>query len=96
MNEKKIKESARGEECSVRIPRVCNGNPETTVFAHLNGIRFGHGVGRKTKWGAYACSACHDEVDGRTRIQGDRQFVKLCHLEGAIETQDILEKKGLL
>jgi len=26
---------------------TCNGNPETTVFAHLNGAAFGKGKGQK-------------------------------------------------
>lgn len=95
MNEKKITESARGEMCTVRLEGICNFNTETTVFAHLNGIRFGHGVGKKTRWGAYCCSACHDEVDRRTRIM-DGDHVRLAHLQGVIETLDKLVAKGLL
>jgi hypothetical protein len=95
MNEKRIRESARGQDCTVRLPGICNFNPETVVFAHLNGVRFGHGVGKKTKWGAYACSACHDELDRRTRkLEAD--YVKLAHFEATIETLDKLEAKGLL
>lgn len=95
MNEKKIQESARGETCTVRLPGICNHNPETVVFAHLSGIRFGHGVGKKTQWGAYACSACHDEIDRRTR-RTSVDFAKLAHLEGVIETMGRLVQKGLL
>lgn len=29
-----IKNAARGRECIVRIPGVCNGNSETVVLAH--------------------------------------------------------------
>lgn len=50
----------------VRIPGVCNGNPETTVLAH---IRIGNvaGIGQKPPdiCGVWACSACHDVIDGR-------------------------------
>lgn len=95
MNELKIRASARDEDCTIRLPDVCNFNPETTVFAHVNGIRLGHGVGKKTRWGAYACSACHDEVDRRTR-KLEANFVHTCHLEGCLETQDRLVEKGLL
>jgi hypothetical protein len=95
MNERKITESARGEDCTVRLPGICNFNPETVVFAHLNGVRFGHGVGKKTKWGAYACSACHDEIDRRTRnLEAD--YVKLALYEATIETLNRLAAKGLL
>lgn len=95
---RKITQSARGQECTVRIPSICNGNPETVVFAHVNGIRFGHGVGKKTKWGAYSCSACHDCTDGRIpRPHGmTHDQVKLAHYEGVIETLNKLVEKGLL
>jgi hypothetical protein len=95
VNENKIRASAKGEDCTVRLPGICNHNQETVVFAHLNGIRFGHGVGHKTKWGAYACSSCHDEIDRRTR-QMDADCVKLAHYEGTIETLNKLVEKGLL
>lgn len=98
MNEKKITESARGENCTIRIPGVCNFNPETVVFCHISGVRFGHGVGKKTKWGAYGCSSCHDVVDGRQpRPHGmTYEEAHAAHLEGVIETLNKLVEKGLL
>ena len=94
----KITESARGENCTVRLPNVCNGNPETTVLAHINGVRFGHGVGRKVAdiHGAYCCSSCHDVIDGRVRSNFDKDFLHASHLDAVIETQLKLIKKGLL
>ena len=35
---KKIRNSARGQDCALRIPGVCNFNPETTVLAHVGVI----------------------------------------------------------
>lgn len=98
MNTKKQLNSARGENCTIRLPFVCNGNPETTVAAHISGVRFGHGVGIKTKFFAHACSACHDVVDGRVpRPKGlSQEFVKLAHFEGVIETLSKLEEKGMV
>jgi hypothetical protein len=95
MNEKKIQASARGEECTVRLPGICSHNPETVVFAHLSGVRFGHGVGKKTRWGCYACYECHREIDRQTtRLEKD--YVKLAHYEAVIETLDKLVEKGLI
>ena len=94
----KITESAKGEACTVRISGHCNGNPETTVFAHINGVRFGHGIGLKTNdilW-SYACSDCHDVVDGRQRCNWMRQELKNAHYEGVFETQLKLLAKGLI
>lgn len=83
-----LRKSARGEPCRVRLPGVCNGNPDTSVLAHLRlaGIT---GVGMKAPdlLAAIACSACHDEIDGRTRHL-ERDFVKLCFFEGMARTQD--------
>lgn len=94
----KITESARNENCTVRIPGYCNRNNETTIFAHLSGIRFKHGVGHKVSdyHGAYACSECHNAIDGRIRTNHTRYQLKLWHLEGVIETQLKLIEKGLL
>lgn len=67
---KKILRSAKGAPCALRLPGICNNNPETTVWAHLNG--FGKGMGMKTHdiLGFPACSACHAEYDtGKNRSQ---------------------------
>ena len=94
----KITKSARGQNCTIRIPNVCNHNPETTVFCHVSGVRFGHGMAQKVNdiFGAYCCSSCHDAIDGRTPTQYKRTELKLMHLEGVIETQSILIKEGLI
>ncbi len=64
----KISESARMQDCLIRIPGVCNRNPETTVLCHEPA-----GSGLALKYpdteAAYGCSACHDEIDGRTRYK---------------------------
>jgi len=33
----KLRKSAKGQECLVRIPGICNRRTETVVLAHLNG-----------------------------------------------------------
>ena len=94
----KITESARGEDCTVRLIG-CNRNNETTVFAHLSGIRFGHGVGKKVSdlHGAYCCGNCHNLLDGRIKNNYyTKDELKLAHLEAVIETQIKLIDKGLI
>ncbi len=90
----KIRKSAKDEQCQVRIVGVCNGNPETTVFAHKGG----GGMGMKSNeiHGVYSCSACHDEYDGRTRKIKDRLAVEIDFYDGMVRTQLILIKKGLI
>ncbi len=67
MRQTKLTKAARGRECQVRIPGVCNGNPETTVLAHYR-LAGTCGVGKKPHdlQGAWCCSACHDACDGRS------------------------------
>ena len=68
MKSKKLRDSARGEECSFQIAGVCNGNPETTVLCHIPTKDTG-GMGMKpddATNSAFGCSSCHDAIDGRT------------------------------
>ena len=91
----KLTKLARGRECQVRLP-CCNHNTETTVLAHyrLAGT-CGIGIKPNDLQGAWACSACHDEIDRRTRLS-ESEFVRLAHAEGVLRTIDILIKDGLL
>ena len=91
----KIRESARGQECQIRAPMVCNFNPETTVFAHIGGA--GIGIKSNDIHGSFACSDCHDLVDGRVKSETftDAQ-VELMFLDGMIRTQLMLIDRGLI
>ena len=95
-----IRASAEGQECTIRLPRVCNYDPATTVLCHDNRIESGKGMGLKapdTK-AAYGCSACHDVLDGRApRPDGlTREMVLACFDEAIKQTHRILKRKGLL
>jgi len=89
----KITESARGEDCQIRLEGICNFDETTTVFCHINS---GGGTKQPDTEGAYGCSSCHSEVDGRTGFRLDRDMVELHHHEGAMRTRKILVDKGLL
>lgn len=91
----KIRNSAKGEPCLVRVPGVCNGNSTTVVLAHLNGA--GVGYKHQDHKAAYACSECHSWIDGGYVQQGySRDTRDLWHLEGVIRTQDRLIEKGFI
>jgi len=93
----KLTKAARGRDCQVRVPGVCNGNPETTVLAHYR-LAGTSGMGCKPNdfQDAWACSACHDYVDGRrgSRRADDRLVARQLHAEGVMRTQDILIREG--
>ena len=91
----KYTQSARDQACQVRIPHICNHNPATVVFAHLNG----GGVGFKHLdiHGAYACSDCHAWLDGGyVQHKASRKLRDYYHLEAVIRTQQIMVKNGVL
>ena len=92
----KLTKLAQGRQCQVRLPGVCNFNPETTVLAHysMGGIS-GKGLKSPDILGAWSCSSCHDECDGRTH-KLERDFVRLCHAEGVFRTQAELYKMGAI
>lgn len=90
-----IRKSAHGQQCQVRVPGVCNHKPETTVLAHMNGAGMGAKAGDHEA--AYACSACHEWLDGGYAQQGhSRDDRDLAHLFGVIRTQRILIDMGLI
>lgn len=99
-----LRKEAKGQQCCVRLPGICNGNNETVVLAHLNNKRlFGMGIGQKVPdmFGSRCCSACHDVIDGRTRPPLDedgccytRDEIKIMFYEGVFRTQNILLKEG--
>lgn len=91
-----LRKEPRGRECQVRIPGVCNGNPETSVLAHIRLAGLcGTGIKSPDLIAAIACSACHDEIDRRTH-HVDADYAKVCALEGMARTQVIWLKAGLI
>lgn len=90
-----LRSLARGRPCQVRLP-CCNGDWTTTVLAHyrLSGIS-GMGMKSPDLIGAWACSACHDEVDRRTQRE-PLNVVRQAHAHGVFRTQAMLLKEGVI
>ena len=52
----------------VRLIGVCNFNAETTILAHIRrGSVAGVGAKPPDTCAVWACSACHDVIDGRRK-----------------------------
>ena len=92
-----LRKLAQGRDCQVRLQTVCNFDPETTVLAHyrLHGLS---GIGMKSPdlFGAWACSDCHDCIDGRKRSVFSPSEIAQAHLEGVIRTQHALILEGVI
>lgn len=82
-----LRKYARDKHCTVRLPGICNGNPETTVLAHFRlAGTCGMGIKPYDVLGAWCCSACHDAIDRRSNMDLEREYVRLAHLEGVART----------
>lgn len=92
-----LRELARGRECQVRLPSICNFNPETTVLAHyrLAGT-CGTGIKPPDFLGAHCCSSCHAACDGATRTDFTHGELRLALAEGVFRTQMLAIKLGKL
>jgi len=91
----KLRKSARGEPCQIRLDG-CNAgvNNETVVLAHLNGA--GLALKKNDLHASFACANCHDTLDGRKPTNYDKDWLEQIHLRGVIKTQEIWIEKGLI
>jgi hypothetical protein len=97
-----ITESARGEDCTIRLESICNFRPETTVWCHANGSAAGKGMWMKAPdlLGAYGCSSCHDAYDRRNLVAAQRihsrEHIELAFWEGHARSVLKLIEKGIV
>ena len=90
---KKLRDSAKGQECTFNIVGVCNYNPETVVLCHIN--TEGGKMGGKTDdiSAAFGCSDCHFWIDQNQGSEEESLFYKLRAL---IRTHLIWIEQGLM
>lgn len=95
--EKKIRDSARDEECTLMFEGVCNGRTDTTVYCHSNLSVDGKGAGLKAKTGCYGCYDCHNVLDGRAPRPPWMTYEEMIEIfnEACRKTRRILKRKGL-
>lgn len=95
-----IRQSAKLEACTIRLPGICNGDASTVVWCHENSYAAGKGMGLKAKdeHGAYGCCACHAVYDGQApRPAGlTKEDVDIYFARGKHVSRLILQQKGLL
>ena len=94
-----IRQSAKGEDCSLRFD-CCNFDTSTTVWCHSNNYVDGKGMGIKARdeEGCYGCSACHAFYDGGYAVtkKWTRERVESFFNRARKSSQDILRIKGLM
>lgn len=62
---RKILDAARGEDCLLQIPGVCNNDTSTVIAAHSNFGEDGKGASQKADdiFVAFSCFRCHQWLD---------------------------------
>jgi hypothetical protein len=88
-----IRNSARDEDCSLRLGQ-CSSN-ETVILAHIGRNR-GWAIKCGDHFAVYACSNCHDIIDGRVKSQFGKLELDSEKLRALEETQSKLIDKGLI
>lgn len=95
-----IRDSARGEECTVRIVGACYGDKEHTIWSHAPLKDAGKGLGLKAidLCGAYCCTACDAVIDGQRPLPpgASRTSVLMDWMHGHLRSLVRLGQKGLL
>jgi hypothetical protein len=93
----KLRDSARGEDCTLQIFPYCNQNPETVVLCHIS-ISNNSGMGIKPPdwFGVYGCSDCHDIIDGRKLVGVGMDEKQSLSLTALYRTWERMIEKGLI
>tara|TARA_Y100000310_G_scaffold288922_1_gene314988 strand:- start:390 stop:734 length:345 start_codon:yes stop_codon:yes gene_type:complete len=95
---KKLRDSARDQACTLNIIGACNHRTDTTVLAHLPGTLPGVGAKACDLFAAYACSDCHDVLDGRAQwpTPQEREARDWYMLRGLHRTMVSLVRRGII
>lgn len=97
--DQRIRDSARGEHCLIRLPG-CPGGTDRTIWSHHRGSAGGKGMGLKAHdiCGCYGCTYCDAIYDGQApRPAGmSADDVKLAWFEAHMRSLGRLHEKGLL
>lgn len=93
---KKLRQSARGVGCTLRIPGHCNHDPETSVLCHAPFGRRGMGTKVSDDHAVIACSGCHDALDQRALLKVSEAELYECVIRALYETHAIWRDQGLV
>jgi len=88
----KLRDSARDQDCALRLVGVCSFDSSTTVLCHLPVGMKGVGMKSPDLFAAFGCSACHAVIDGHARGSFDAEDL----LRALAETQMRWYETGLL
>lgn len=71
---KALRDSAKGEDCTLNIAGVCSYDSATTVLCHLPGEGKGTAYKVDDFYAVFGCEACHRWLDGYQGTEEERLF----------------------
>ena len=87
----KLTKSAKGKHCTLRLH--CSSE-ETVVLCHIGRNR-GMAIKCADYFAVYACSNCHDIIDGRVKSGFSKDELNTEKLRALEETQGLMVKENL-
>lgn len=86
-----LRKEAKGRQCQVRLPSICNYNPETVTLHHIKmaGLT-GTGMKANDLLGTWICSECHRAVHHTLKTDLSRDEIRVYELEGVMRTINTL------
>ncbi len=90
---KKLRNSARGQNCTMNVANVCSYNSETVVLAHVNVD--GGSIGGKSddRSACFACYECHTWLD---QLKGSTEDVLFYTRRAMVRTMIIWIDMGVV
>lgn len=77
----KLRNSARGQTCTLQIPGICCDDPERTVLCHIRDESKGMG-NKAADWSAcFGCDRCHEAIDQHRLPIAEERFYLLRALQ---------------
>jgi len=92
---KKLRNSARGQDCHLQIYPYCNGNPETTVLCHFP-VDAGWGQKEDDHIAAFGCFDCHEIIDNKRKHDIDPLEIEQIKLRALKRTYAYWIETGLI
>lgn len=90
---------AQGQHCLMRLPGICNSDPDTTVAAHSNSSIHGKGGHIKASdvYSVWACARCHNWLDNSmSATRSDRELAfEAAHKRQIVAWKGIAENIAL-
>lgn len=93
---KKLRDSAKGKDCTFQIAKVCKNRIDTVVLCHLDDEDNGMGTKGNDLNAGYGCHECHQAVDGLTRPRDYTKHKQWYDRRAHVRTMTIFFSEGLI